>query len=73
MSNCVNCQRKIILKVILTILNLKPAEMARGLNISKSLVSKYLAGERTSVELDLYLIERIFSIQVKDYTRNVSD
>ena len=73
MQNCVNCQRKIILKVILTVLNLKPSEIARGLNISKSLVSKYIAGERTSTDLDLYLIERIFSIQVKDYTRNVPD
>ena len=73
MQNCVNCQRKIILKVILTVLNLKPSEIARGLNISKSLVSKYIAGERSSVDLDLYLIERIFSIQVKDYTRNVPD
>lgn len=73
MQNCVNCQRKIILKVILTVLNLKPSEIARGLNISKSLVSKYISGERTSVDLDLYLIERIFSIQVKDYTRNDTD
>lgn len=70
MQNCVSCQRKIILKMILTILELKPSELARYVNISKSLVSRYLAGERISNELDLFLIERIFSIQVKDFIRN---
>ena len=72
MQNCADCKRKIVLKVIFTILNLKPSEIARGLNISRSLVSKYLAGERHSHELDLYLIERIFSLKVKDYARNVT-
>lgn len=69
MQNCVSCQRKIILKMILTILELKPSELAGYVHISRSLVSRYLAGERNSNELDLFLIERIFSIQVKDFVR----
>lgn len=58
------------LRVMLTVLNLKPSEIARELNISKSLVSKYLAGERGSVEIDIYLIQQLFLIQVKEYSTN---
>lgn len=70
MQNCVYCKKQMMLRVILTVLDIKPAEIARELHISKSLVSKYIAGERTSTELDVYFIERIFFIQVKDFSKN---
>ena len=59
-----------IIRVVLTILNLKPAEIARKMNVSKSFISKYMMGERISDELDIYLIELIFKINVKDFARN---
>lgn len=59
-----------ILRIVLTVLNLKPAQIARELNVSKSLVSKYLAGEIASMEIDVYLIQKIFFISVKDFSRN---
>ncbi len=71
MQNCVHCKKQMALRVMLTVLNLKPSKIARELNISKSLVSKYLAGERGSVEIDIYLIQQLFLIQVKDYSINV--
>ena len=59
-----------IIRIVLTILNLKPAEIARKMNVSKSFISKYMMGERISDELDIYLIELIFKINVKDFARN---
>lgn len=70
MLTCKYCKRHIVLKVILAVLNLKPAEIARDVHVSKSFVSKYLIGERISTEIDLYLIEKIFFIKVKDFSRN---
>ncbi len=70
MKVCACCQKKIITRLVLTILNVKPSELARELNLSESLVSKYLAGERKSNELDLFFIEQIFELKVKDYDRN---
>ena len=67
---CAYCQKKIITRLVLTVLNIKPSELARELNLSESLVSKYLAGERKSNELDLFFIEQIFELKVKDYDRN---
>lgn len=71
MQNCVYCKKQMALRVMLTVLNLKPSEIARDLHISKSLVSKYLTGERVSTEIDIYLIQQLFLIQVKDYILNV--
>lgn len=72
MQICASCQKKIIVKLVLTVLNVKPSELARKLNLSESQVSKYLAGERKSSELDLFFIEQIFDLKVNDYARNNS-
>lgn len=66
---CAYCQKRIIVRLVLTVLNLKPSELSRPLNVSESLVSKYIAGERKSDELDLFFIEQIFNIKVNDYDR----
>jgi len=66
---CAYCQKRIIVRLVLTVLNLKPSELSRELNVSESLVSKYIAGERKSDELDLFFIEQIFNIKVNDYDR----
>lgn len=58
-----------IVRLVLTFLELKPSEIARDLHISHSLVSKYIAGERHSHDLDMFFIEQIFEIKVKDYDR----
>lgn len=67
---CAYCQKRIIVRLVLTVLNLKPSELSRQLNVSESLVSKYIAGERKSDELDLFFIEQIFNIKVNDYDRD---
>ena len=67
---CAYCQKRIIVRLVLTVLNLKPSELSRQLNVSESLVSKYIADERKSDELDLFFIEQIFNIKVNDYDRD---
>ena len=69
MKLCAYCQKRIIVRLVLTVLNLKPSELSRELNVSESLVSKYIAGERKADELDLFFIEQIFNIKVNDYDR----
>lgn len=66
---CANCKKKFLIKVILNALDVKPAELARDLHLSKTQVSRYLSGERISNDLDIYLIEQVFAIKVKDYER----
>ncbi len=70
MSNCVYCKKQILTKFIFSLLDLKSKEIQMALNISKSVVSRYLTGERRCPEIDLYIIEKIFGIKVKDYTIN---
>lgn len=69
MKICAYCQKKIIVRLVLTVLDLKPSELARKLNLSESLVSKYIAGERKSDELDLFFVEQIFNLKVYEYDR----
>ena len=59
MKLCAYCQKRIIIRLVLTVLNLKPSELSRELNVS----------ERKSDELDLFFIEQIFNIKVNDYDR----
>lgn len=70
MQNCVNCQKTIILKFVVSLLNLKATEIAKVVHLSNSMVSKHIAGIKNSTDVDIYLIERIFSIKVKEYTKN---
>ena len=66
---CANCKRKILIKIMLDVMEVKPVELARKLHLSKTQVSRYLSGERLSSELDIYLIEQVFEIKVKNYDR----
>lgn len=70
MSNCVYCKKLILTKIIVSILNLKSKEIQMALNISKSVVSRYMTGERGCPEIDIYLIEKLFGIKIKDYSIN---
>ena len=63
MSNCVYCKKQILTKFIFSLLDLKSKEIQMALNISKSVVSRYLTGERRCPEIDLYIIGKIFGIK----------
>ncbi len=70
MSNCVYCQRQILTRFIVSLLDLKSKEIQTSLNISKSVVSRYMTGERGCPEIDIYIIEKVFGIKIKDYSIN---
>ena len=70
MTTCANCQKRIIVRLVLTILDIKPSELAKQLNLSESLVSKYIAGDRKSKELDLFFIGQIFDVEIKKDARS---
>lgn len=56
--------------MITTMLDLKSKEIETRLHLSKSVVSRYMTGERGCEEIDLFFIEKIFNITVKDYMIN---
>ncbi len=70
MQNCVNCQKKIVTKVIISIINLKSKDIENVLHLSKSVVSRHMTGERNNPEIDIYIIEKVFGIKIKDYCIN---
>lgn len=70
MPNCDYSQRQIITRFIVSLLDLKSKEIQTNLNISKSVVSRYMTGERGCPQIDIYLIEKVFGIKIKDYSIN---
>lgn len=70
MENRASYQKKVIVKIITSVLNLKSKEIENRLNISKSVVSRYMTGERKCVDIDIFIIEKLFGIKVKDYSIN---
>lgn len=62
--------RKIIIKVIVAMCAITSKEIQDNVHISKSYVSRYFNGERNCIEIDIYIIEKIFGIKIKDYLVN---
>lgn len=50
-----------IVKVYLTLLDIKPSEIAKELNISRSFMSKIINGERKYPEFNSWLAKQIVS------------
>ncbi len=70
MQYCAYCQKKFVIKMIVSLLDLKSKEIESGLHISKSVISRHLSGERDCPEIDIYIIEKLFGIKIKDYSIN---
>lgn len=68
MFNCVSCQKKMIVKFLVSIINLKSKDIENSLHISKSVVSRHMTGERNRPEIDIFIIEKVFGIKIKDYS-----
>lgn len=63
MSNGVVSKGELIRKLTLTILDIKPSEIAKELNMSRSLVSKIISGERKHPLFDSWLIDKIINAE----------
>ena len=68
-QNCANCKKKMLVKIILDVLEVRPSDLVKNLHLSSTQVSRYISGERNSEDLDIYLIEQVFEIKVRDYDR----
>ena len=58
-----------ILRILLVFLNLTPTQVAKILNVSNSVISKHLSGEKTYYPCDIFLIEKVFNIKIEEYRR----
>ncbi len=66
--------RKImIVNFIFMMYGLKVTKVAKDIHVANSTVSMYLAGEIKCTYLELYLIEKVFKIKIKDYTLNTEE
>ena len=70
MKNCADLPKKIVLNMITAAYDVQSKELEKALHISKSVVSRHMTGERNYPEIDIFLIEKIFGIKVKDYNVN---
>lgn len=70
MSKTEKMLRKKFFKIIFIMFDITSKEIEEHLHVTKSYVSKYLCGERISPEIDIYIIEKIFGIKIKDYSYN---
>ena len=63
-------QNKTLRKVAIAIFDIKAKEIQEALNISKSVVSRHICGERYYPPIDIFIIEKVFNITIKDYVIN---
>ena len=61
--------RKKLIKIIMVYLELTPSQMAKELNVSVSVISKHISGDKRYYPCDLFLIEQIFKIKILGYQR----
>jgi len=62
-------ERKKMLKILLTLMDITPNEIAKKLNVNRSVICKHISGEKLYNPCDLYLIEIAFQIQVQEFNR----
>ena len=72
MQNLIISPKILTVKFIFMLLDLKVTQVAKDIHVANSTVSMYLNGERKSPELELYVIEKIFKIKIKEFVTNDS-
>lgn len=70
MPNLYISPKLLTVKFIFMLLDLKVTQVAKEINVANSTVSMYLNGERKSPELEVFIIEKIFNIKIKEYITN---
>lgn len=62
--------RRVVFKVILTLCDISTKEIEDKIHVSRSHICRHLSGERKCDEIDIYIIEKVFGIKIKDYSYN---
>lgn len=65
---CAYCQKKIFLKFMMAMTNIRATDISKAINVSDSMVRKHLDGVRYCAPVDLYLIKLCTGINIKEYT-----
>ena len=64
----ININPKRVLTVVAILLyNLSSKDIQEKVHVSKSVVSRHLLGERDCQEINLFIIEKIFSLKVTEF------
>jgi ribosome-binding protein aMBF1 (putative translation factor) len=67
METCALCKKQLVMKSIIAIIDLKTKDIADGLHISPSLISRHLCGEIERPEVDIFIIEKLLGIKIEGY------
>lgn len=59
--------KRLLTVVAVVVYNLTPKEIQEQVHVSKSVVSRHLLGQRECLEINLFIIEKIFSLRVKEF------
>ena len=70
MQDCIYCRKILLVRMIIYSLKIKSVEIQKHCHLSKSVVSRYINGERDCPEIDIFLIEKFFGIKIKEYSFN---
>lgn len=68
MQNCIYCRKILLIRMMIYSLQLKSVDIQKHCHISKSVVSRYINGERECKEIEIFIIEQFFGIKIKDYS-----
>lgn len=60
-------QKLILVRVMVASLDLKSSDIEKQLNISRSVVSRHLRGERDYPPIDMFLVEKFFGVRIKEF------
>ena len=63
MNDCAFCQKRFILKFIMSVYDLKATDIAREINVSDSLVRKHIDGVRYCPLVDEYLFRNFAGVK----------
>ena len=67
METCALCKKQLVMKSIVAIIDLKTKDIADGLHISPSLISRHLCGDIERPEVDIFIVEQLLGIKIEGY------
>ena len=70
MQDCVFCHKKMILKFIMSVYELRATDIAREIHVSDSLVRKHLDGVRKCPMVDDFLLQKFMGVSLGDQNGN---
>ena len=59
--------QKLITVMAVELCKISSKEIQDNVHVSKSVVSRHLLGERECIEIDLFVIEKIFGVGIKEF------